>query len=189
MNEIKKFNDVMLDLETMGNKSNAAIVSIGAVEFNIDTGETGREFYEKIDLQSCIDLGFKIDASTLYWWMKQNEKARIELSNGGDHISLVLHKFLDWFHVNSNYNIWGNGSRFDIGILEDAFFKCDYVKVPWNFRNERDLRTIVALMPDIKTKVLNENKDKIIEHHPIDDCKIQIDYLCKIWKMIILNNK
>jgi len=51
------YTDVMLDLETMGRKSNSALVSIGAVEFNLETGETGKEFYEVIDLQSCLDVG------------------------------------------------------------------------------------------------------------------------------------
>jgi DNA polymerase III epsilon subunit-like protein len=37
---------VMLDLETMGKRAGCAIVSIGAVEFDINTGEIGRTFCE-----------------------------------------------------------------------------------------------------------------------------------------------
>ena len=44
-----EYTHVMLDLETMGRKSNSALVSIGAVEFDLITGETGREFYKVID--------------------------------------------------------------------------------------------------------------------------------------------
>ena len=50
------FSHLMLDLETMGTKSNSAIISIGAVEFDILTGKTGREFYRNVSLQSCISL-------------------------------------------------------------------------------------------------------------------------------------
>ena len=35
--ENKSLGHLMLDLETMGNKSNAALLSIGAVEFDIKT--------------------------------------------------------------------------------------------------------------------------------------------------------
>jgi DNA polymerase III epsilon subunit-like protein len=73
MTEIKKLGHLMLDLETLGNKSNSAILSIGAVEFDLETGETGREFYQRIDLQSCIDKGLIINGSTFYWWITQNE--------------------------------------------------------------------------------------------------------------------
>ena len=43
------FSHLMLDLETMGTKSNSAIISIGAVEFDILTGKTGKRI-----LQKCI---------------------------------------------------------------------------------------------------------------------------------------
>ena len=36
---------VMLDLETMGNGSNAAITAIGAVEFDTETNLIGDKFY------------------------------------------------------------------------------------------------------------------------------------------------
>ena len=41
---------IMIDLETMGNKSYSAIVSIGAVKFDIKTGETGETFYRNVNL-------------------------------------------------------------------------------------------------------------------------------------------
>ena len=50
MESQKKFGHLMVDIETMGNQSNSAIVSIGAVEFNMATGETGKEFYTNVSL-------------------------------------------------------------------------------------------------------------------------------------------
>ena len=57
--------NVMVDLETLGNGSESVIISIGAVEFDPETGELGREFYKVVDAQSCVDAGLKIDASTV----------------------------------------------------------------------------------------------------------------------------
>jgi hypothetical protein len=175
-----EFTDVMLDLETMGNKSNAAIVSIGAVEFNIETGETGREFYDVIDLQSCLDKGLMVQASTIYWWLQQSDEARKRIcANGGD-LSLVLQRFTYWMEdCIDKVKIWGNGARFDIGLLEDAYVACN-LKTPWYFRSEMDVRTLVAFAPYIKA-----NYSMIgVEHDPIDDCKHQIGYCVEIWNLI-----
>lgn len=171
------YTDVMLDLETMGNKSNSSIVSIGAVEFNIETGETGREFYKVIDLHSCLDCGLKVNASTIYWWLQQSEAARKRICEKGEHISTVLGNFNLWMNdCVVDVRIWGNGARFDIGILEDAYLAC-YLETPWNFRKEMDVRTLVAVAPEIKANMPFEG----VEHDPIDDCKYQIKYCSEIW--------
>jgi len=179
------YTDVMLDLETLGNKSNSALLSIGAVEFNIEYKKTGREFYKVIDLQSCLDVGLKINASTFYWWLQQNQSARdavcveqkFKLNN-------VLQMFSTWLNdCIDGVNVWGNGVRFDIGILEDAYVACGYEKMPWNFRSERDVRTLVAFTPEIKVNMPFTGT----LHNPIDDCKHQIQYCTETWKK--LNNK
>ena len=65
---------IMLDLETMGNSSNAAITAIGAVKFDIANGITD-SFYLKVDLESAVALGGKMDPSTVIWWLGQNDAA------------------------------------------------------------------------------------------------------------------
>lgn len=158
------YTDVMLDLETMGNKSNSAIVSIGAVEFNLETGETGREFYSVIDLQSCLDMGLKVNAGTIYWWMQQSEEARKRICEQGKHISMVLGEFNLWMQdCVDKVKIWGNGARFDIGILEDAYGVCQ-LKTPWYFRSEMDVRTLVAFKPEIKprSQILGLNTTRLM---------------------------
>ena len=177
-----KYTDVMLDLETMGNKSNSALVSIGAVEFNLETGETGREFYHVIDLQSCLDVGLKVNASTIYWWLQKSQTARDAICNNKKlPLSTVLNMFHGWMEdCIEHVNIWGNGARFDIGLMEDAYVACGYKKVSWYFRSERDVRTLVAFAPDIKANLPFMG----IEHNPIDDCKHQISYCTTTWKKL-----
>jgi len=75
--------------------------------------------------------------------------------------------------------IWGNGVRFDIGLMEDAYSACQLLN-SWNFRSERDVRTLVAFAPDIKTNFFFQG----IEHNPIDDCKHQISYCTATWKKL-----
>jgi len=175
-----EYTDVMLDLETMGNKSNAAIVSIGAVEFNLETGETGREFYKVVDLQSSLDYGLNVNGSTIYWWLQQSEAARKRICEKGDNLAGVLGEFNLWMQdCVEKVKIWGNGARFDIGILEDAYVACQ-LETPWYFRSEMDVRTLVALKPEIKATFPNIG----VEHDPIDDCKHQIGYCCATWRSL-----
>jgi DNA polymerase III epsilon subunit-like protein len=46
---MSKYKDVMLDIETLGNRPYSIILSIGAVEFDPRTGNMGNEFYVLID--------------------------------------------------------------------------------------------------------------------------------------------
>lgn len=165
----KEFNHLMLDIETMGNKSYASIVSIAAVEFDIENGLIGRSFYEKIDLQSCIDIGLIVDASTIIWWMRQSDKARAEFTDVHTiHIIDALKLFSNF--CNSNYFIWANSPRFDCAILQNAYDKAG-IKIPWDFRKERCIRTLVSLAPEIK----DNYKSIGTTHNAFDDCINQIN--------------
>jgi DNA polymerase III epsilon subunit-like protein len=184
-------NHLMLDLETMGNKSNSAIVSIGAVQFDLETGELGKVFYSGVNLKSCLDIGLKINPDTLYWWLTQNEQARLAVAKGGPDLDTVLDRFNSFLFDISEENIknlylWGNSARFDLGIFEDAYIACN-TKVRWDFRKERDVRTLVSFIPEIKSRVQSENTG--VEHNPIDDCKLQIKYCVEIWQKINKNMK
>lgn len=174
------YTDVMLDLETLGNKSNAAILSIGAVEFNMETGDIGSEIYMVVDLQSCLDLGLIINGSTFYWWMQQSDVARKAIcAENKLLLSEAVLLFSNWMKDRiAKVQIWGNGARFDIGLMEDAYIACGYQEMPWYFRSERDVRTLVGFAPDIKANLPFEG----MEHNPVDDCKHQIKYCHETWK-------
>lgn len=171
---------VMIDIETMGDSAGDVIVSIGAVQFNLETGETGKEFFREIKWSSCLNVGLTVKASTICWWLEQSEEARakvIKAEKDGLHIEQVLHG-LRWFLKNDlkgDLKIWGNSNRFDLGILGAAYTKIfPGAEIPWDFRNERDVRTISAYYPEIKKNMPFEG----IQHDPIADCKYQIKYLC-----------
>lgn len=177
---------VMIDLETMGNVCNSAIISIGAIEFDIKSGKLGKEFYIRIDLQSCLDKGFVVNGSTIYWWLEQSELSRKEIckSNGGYSIEMALSKLSLFMYQLKDCEIWANGASFDITILKNAYDRCG-LTIPWDFRKERDVRTLVSTNPQLKH---NTNFVGDI-HHPIDDCKHQIKYCCNIWKHSIIHIK
>ena len=168
---------LMLDIETMGNGSYAAVTSIAAVEFDLETGKTGREFHKRISLQSSLDMGLKVTASTLLWWLDQTKEAQKEL-HGVDDLFDTLVEFNIWVG-DKEYQVWGNGASFDCSILRDAFEICE-LEAPWKFFNERDVRTLSSLIPDIKKGMKFEGEP----HNPIDDCKHQIKYCNEIYMQL-----
>lgn len=184
MNELTThdtFQHLMLDIETMGTDSFSSILSIGAVEFDIKTGKTGKEFYTNVDLQSCLDIGLTINASTVMWWMERSEQARKDLTKRAPiPIAEALKKFSDF--CNKDYQIWGNSARFDCGILQNAYDKM-FIPIPWDFRKERCVRTLVSFNPGIKDAVPFSGTS----HNALDDCKFQIKYCSEIWCSIQKN--
>lgn len=176
---------LMIDIETFGNKAGCVINSIAAVEFDIDTGETGKEFYQKISMQTCLDLGMFVQESTIKWWLQQSKEAQEDIFKDCKHIKEVLKNFKEFIDTltPSELNVWGNSNRFDLGILAQAYYITGSKEIPWKYTLERDVRTLVSFKPDIKS-----TEEFIgIKHNPIDDCKHQIKYCSKIWNT--LNNK
>lgn len=164
----------MLDLETMGASSGAAIMSIGAVEFDLETTTLGREFYVNVDLASCLKLGLRVDASTLMWWLEQDEAARKSLLDHRENIYVALTLFKKW--LDPETTLWANGASFDFPILNEAY-RLEGMEKPWNFRNERDARTIYRLN-NIKVENLGTH------HNALDDAKAQARTLIHAFELM-----
>jgi len=182
-----ELNDVMLDLETIGQHSNAVIVSIGAVFFNPLTGNIGAEFHQVIDIEDAMKYG-EVDGSTLKWWMKQNDDAR-SIFNTNDTMPLkdALLEFNGWMYQIEGFKkriVWGNGATFDNTILTNAYKAANMTK-PWHFSNDRDVRTMVDVgrrVFGIDPKKSNEFKGN--PHNALDDAKHQAKYISDIYKRI-----
>lgn len=162
-------NRVMLDLETMGNGVNAAIIAIGAARF--DAGEITDEFYTVIDLASAVEAGLEIDASTVMWWMKQSNDARKQFDRDGLPLVDALKQFAAW--IGEDAEVWGNGAAFDNAILSNAYRKCG-MEQPWKFWNDRCYRTVKNMHPDVKMERQG------VYHRAVDDAKSQADHLMRI---------
>lgn len=141
---------IMLDLETMGTRPDAAIIAIGAVAF--DHEGTGHTFYCPVKLQSSMDNGGTVDASTITWWMKQPYAARQLFSDGtAQELNVALLQFKDWLiHTAGNselakeVEVWGNGADFDNVILASAYRNVGLPQ-PWGTFKNRCYRTFRQL--------------------------------------------
>lgn len=167
----------MLDLETMGNSKNAAIISIGAVLFDNNGLVDKGEFYSEINLQTCIDCGLQMDASTVMWWMGQDSQAKRAFidNNYAEHLIVVLENLSKWISKHKVEEVWGNGASFDNAILSNAYTKCK-IEQPWKFWNDRCYRTLKNLYPSVKLNRVGTH------HHALDDAKSQALHLVEIFK-------
>jgi len=125
-----------LDIETLGTKIGSYILSIGCVVFNIETGQVIDSFYRNV----VCDDNFKLDINTVMWWLEQSDKARKAVTdkklNNPVPVDLALTELSNFITDHDEAIVWGNGSTFDIGLLEFAYDVYNY-KYPWHFRNIR----------------------------------------------------
>lgn len=191
----ERFGDIMVDLETLGTRQDTIVLEISAVEFNRHTGEIGEVFDAKLDIDDQLSYRRSLSRETLQWWFKQDEAAIKNVFDDADgikfQISTALFEFSNFVERCDNkcnsdsdrrvVKLWGNGSIFDLGILQNMYETCILkVKLPWKFWAVNDVRTIVDLNPDVKKNCEFDGTP----HCAVDDCKHEIKYLVETLKTI-----
>lgn len=168
--------DIMLDLETMGNSASAAIIAIGAVEFDTERQQIGQRHYQLIDLESATRNGGVMDAATVIWWLGQSDAARAALRQPGLHVVDALVSFARWLDTCAAIDerrIWGNGAAFDNAILATAYRNA-LLPQPWRHWNDRCYRTMKSLRPDVKMVRSGTH------HNAVDDAESQARHLIEV---------
>lgn len=171
------YPNVMLDLETMGTTPGSAIVAIGAVAFDLLTGELGPEFEARITLQSNLDIGLTTDPRTIEWWMGQSDDARRHTFTGDrTHIAIALQAFHSWIGTHTvDVEMWGNGANFDNNLLAAAYRAWGDTwgeNQPWKWWNDRCYRTVRSLHPDVPAPAFEGTP-----HRALDDARHQARHL------------
>lgn len=180
---------IVLDLETMGTKQDAAIIEIGMVIFN-HTGLDGtanvlEQWSGAIRLESSMKYGGTADAGTIEWWMHTDQtEARdnwLASPRHGIHVALkaVAARILNYSAINPRPLIWGNGVNFDNAILKSAYERLD-VTVPWSYRQDADFRTLKLLYKD----VVPEPAFVGTPHVALDDARHEAVWLSMILRYI-----
>mgnify|MGYP000845505108 CR=1 FL=1 len=181
------YTHLMVDIESMGEKPDAPIVSIGAVFFDPASGQTGPEFYKVISLESAMEWGGVPDASTILFWLKATPEARSEIIM--DHaipLDDALLQFKDFIAENAangkdTVQVWGNGATFDNVLLEDSYARTG-ISCPWKYWNNRDVRTIVELGKAVGYTPRHEIPFEGEPHKAISDARHQVKYVSAIWQ-------
>lgn len=158
---------VMVDIETMGTSVDSAILSIGMARFTVTDGVLpyGHGHWH-IDLADSLRNGAQADGDTISWWLTQPEASRRALrglqrrdsGNGGlleaDALRTV-HRALGTAEFGAFDGLWANGIDFDLVILSRALAR-HKLSVPWAYWQQRDLRTLRKLLPNVPAPERNE---------------------------------
>lgn len=171
-------NDLMIDLETLGTNPDAPIISIGAVFFDIEKKVLGPTFYMALDVNEQIKRGRKVTGDTLKFWMGQSDAAKKVFHEQAKAVPQVLHTFSEWIKANNpKVYVWGNGSTFDISMLENIYLMYEDVTsfklaAPWGYNKIMDLRTFKRFKaPDKKVIVPGT------AHNALDDAIGQANFV------------
>lgn len=173
--------DIMTDIETLGHRTDSTIIQIAAIAFNIETGNYFSEFNQIVDVTKNEEL--KVTGSTLKWWLNTNKELLSELINKGDVSSYdLINNFHQWMsELNGELYLWGNGILFDNKMIQYQMETLG-LEYPINYKNDRDLRTIIDLTSNklnISEKELKDrfNDECLVKHDAFHDVRYQIHVL------------
>lgn len=171
--------DIVIDLETLGTNSNAAVLSVGAVMVDRVRGKIAGSFYAAFDIDEVIRTGGVCDGDTIKWWMKQGAGAKEVFGHQTAPVQHALVMLADWMGLDDDgkpapVKVWGNGDSFDNVILSNMFTRMG-LKTPWEFWNNRDLRTAVDISGIDKKSIPFEGT----QHNALEDAKHQAKILLR----------
>lgn len=167
---------IMTDIETLGKKDGATIFQIAAATFDIKTGKIRDCINLKLDIEKA-DL--VVDGNTLKWWLDTDKELLTQLLKKGNLTEIEMFtKFSNWVSKYENPKLWGNGILFDNLKLKLKMESLG-IEYPINYKNDRDVRTILALASDVSG--VTENSIKSLaekrgekSHDALSDVKRQI---------------
>lgn len=166
-------NELMIDIETTGQKPGCKVLSLGAFGFDKDGNQT--EFYRRFAIDKQAEVGLTDDASTMDWWQRQYPEARAEAFGGKTDPAEGFGEFKQWFlknfitGKNDGFRVWCCGLDFDFPILSH-FMGVYGFKFPWLFWQQYDYRTIKNLFP----LIVKEAEGNTFKHNALEDAKAQM---------------
>jgi hypothetical protein len=130
---------MMLDIETLSLRPDAAVTQIGWCVVNLDTGGV----VEFNSAQVKVDTFDRhVDFDTVKWWMKQDKKVAesvFELENNDrDHAMEVFYRLKTIVDAHPDITVWGSPAMFDLPVLTSLWGGLK----PWRYNYERDMMTL-----------------------------------------------
>lgn len=183
-----KGTHIMTDIETLGTKEGATIFQIAAAAFDMETGEIKNHIDLKLNISKVEDLS--VDGDTLKWWLKTDKELLTKLLHEGTLTEIeMLTQFNEWVEgQEGSPKLWGNGILFDNLKLKQKL-ESKGMKYPIFYRNDRDVRTILALASAVSGLSENDIRDSIKDeneraHDALDDVRKQIRLVTHSFKLI-----
>jgi hypothetical protein len=186
---------VMIDIETLSTETDAAIIAVGAVEFDLE-----QILQERLWLLDPRLTPGRRDHSTLRWWQEQNAETAQRMWAGNVTPWDFAQDFTEWtFPFRDDHWVWAGPSTFDLSILETFFRQHIGLDYPLNWRNHRDLTTISRVAEQLGIDYSGEAFPGFIPHDALSDAikqarrtqiiLRQLGYRNDVWASYDLANK
>lgn len=170
----------VLDTETLDLRTSAVIVSLGVTIFDDEKVDSFEDLVSR-GINVYIDRGIQKYAgrttsrSTMEWWDKQGEEAKLVFDQPGvsvHQVSVLIDQLISGLPVNKKHLKWYcRGPQFDIAKLEDLFRQFG-VDCPWHYRKPRCSRTWLdehGIDDDVKL----QRPDHMIPHNSLHDAAFE----------------
>lgn len=175
---------IFLDLETLGIRYDAPILVIAAYAVDSRGNNQDRNCW-RIDPANAKLYG-EPDPAIVQWWCEQSEYAqelafkqgpRLDLPGALAGLEAFIKPLADKY--GDQCFVWGNAPTFDCAFLRHAYSVVGR-EVPWEFWQERDVRTVAWL-----GKWLGHDAKQFMEfkgepHVALDDARHQARYTMEI---------
>lgn len=178
--------ELMIDLETLSTRSNAAIISIGVAVMDTDALMVVDSAKWNVIAETSQDVGLHIDANTVMWWLGQPVDAKQHLFTPQP-IPLLsaLQELYARFYADDSFPTWGNGAAFDNVILRSAY-EASNMPCPYVYSHDRCYRTMKNMYPFIKPL---ESTAEFVKHDAMHDALYQAEHLLEIMRYIRRQNE
>ncbi len=174
----------VLDFETLSTEHNAALLSIGAVIRDFNTGEQVDTFYANIIPQTSIDAGLDVSESTKAWWAKQGSAAQDVLSVDQRPLRDVLNDFAAWLKKHGVEYAIGNGPRADNQWLESAC-KALGMQSPVKYWGDLDMRTLTFIGTHVLRLPHWHSTFKGVKHNALHDAINEAEFCNAVIQKLI----
>lgn len=160
---------VMLDLETLSLKSNAAVIDIA-----MRPACNGHEMFQLfVKPESYINaFEFDVNQETMAFHSNQNSGILYLAESAGVHWRAAaeeVHNYLRVLCANYEVHLWCKGKDADIPWLSNLL-QCAGYKLPWAYKNAHCLRDLGMMYPEVKQMSWGN-------HTAAKDVEAQIMYL------------
>jgi hypothetical protein len=171
--------DIMLDIETMGTGPCAALVQVGAMRFDLETGQCAPQtLLIDVALQSSLAVGAVETIATREWWA-----ARGGFLHASSPVSVgdMFGQLHGWVREGGEVvRVWAKGPHFDIAILEFHALALGG-RLPWEYYQVRDVRTIVELA---RFTGWRHGAGSGPTHRADQDCEVQVANVLSAYKAL-----
>lgn len=179
----KQYAHAVIDLETLGQRDDAIILSVGIVKLDLNgvliPKEEHGELYMALDVHDQLTKGRSVTDSTNRWWLNQSYEARKVFSEEKYSVLVALDYIKRFLYEGKpgpiDPMIWGNGPEFDNRILGNLFEQYGW-EIPWSYRQNQSIRMIKGFFPDCIESIRFEG----VQHNALDDARHEARLLSNV---------